>query len=255
MDKVSPSDLTNGEYSTKSLTYPSVLEIESTSRCNVNPPCPMCMRVNRTKDEFDMPPHLVQWLINPISSAKRISISGIGEPMMSKDFDFMVSLVTSAHLSFFSNGQVLTDENIDLILGNCVSHIDFSLDASTAETYRKIRGYNLFTFDRVIANIERLVAARKKRNMMKPSIHLIMVGMKENYLELSDLIRLACRIKVEGVRYWRLRKPSVPTDYKEVERNGFFFSYKEQADMTDLDLVVEKSKRLARDSGLFFAEN
>lgn len=236
--------------------YPSLLEIESTSRCNVNPPCPMCVRsIRTTENEFDMPFHLLRWLGNPIASARETSISGIGEPMMSKDFGYLISLTHSGRLTFFSNGQVITDENIGLIIDGRVSHINFSLDAATAETYYKIRGIDLSTFDRVISNIKRLVTERIVRGLTEPSIHLIMVVMKENYQELPDLVRLASSIGVEGVRYWQLRSPSVPSDYKYVDRNGFSFSYEEQSEMPELDLVVAESENIAKASGLFFAEN
>ena len=94
--------------------YPTILEIESTSRCNVNPPCPMCNRVWRVKHgvpEYDMPWFIMDKIEQAIISAKSISISGVGEPMMAECFEKMLQL-GEADISFFSHGQVLTDKKL-----------------------------------------------------------------------------------------------------------------------------------------------
>jgi len=238
--------------------YPTVLEIESTSRCNVEPPCPMCMRVHRNKeDEFDMPEYITEWLTNPISSVQSISISGIGEPMMSSSFDRTLELCGhKAEINFFSNGQILTKSNINNVLNKTINHIDFSLDAATSETYMKIRGYDLTTFDKVLKNIKSLVDEKINRKLTHPTIHFIMVIMKENYKELPLLVDLANDIGVDGVRYWRMRKPSSKTDYKNTIRKGFSFSYEEQSQIPDdLTSVIITSRRLAKKYHLVFEEN
>ena len=50
---------------TTSYKYPFMLEVEATSRCTVNPPCPMCARVLRVfskTPEKDMPVEIIDWL-------------------------------------------------------------------------------------------------------------------------------------------------------------------------------------------------
>ena len=190
-------------FSIVSTKYPTILEIESTSRCNVNPPCPMCQRAVRdTSKEKDMPEHLVKWLMSPIQNVKEISISGIGEPMMAQSFYNMINIKSSARLSFFCNGQILTEKNMKIILEKPVTVIKFSIDAATPNTYRKIRGFDMSTFSTVINNISSLITMRNERNQRFPWIHLIMVLMKENYQELPDLVTLAGKIGANGTIFW-----------------------------------------------------
>ncbi len=245
------------EFPVNCFAYPSYLELESTSRCNINPPCPMCVRVNRTQDdEYDMPSHLVSWLANPINSAANISISGVGEPMMAKEFERMIGMASeSTGVSFFSNANVLTDKNIKLILGRPIHHISFSLDAARSETYDKIRGYDNITFEHVIDNIRRLVDQKRERGLEFPVIHLIMVIMKENWQELIDFVHLAHSIGVQGVRYWKMRKPSYSSDYTDHDRNGFKFRYLEQSTIPpEFEETAKQAADLASKFGLTIVE-
>lgn len=246
------------DYPIRASLYPTILEIESTSRCNINPPCPMCMRVIRDPNkEFDIPEHIVTWLTNPIHAAQWISISGIGEPMMSTQFERMVQIAGDrTGIAFFSNAQVINQQNIDTILDKPVAHIDFSLDASTPETYLKIRGHSLKTFDIVLNNIRKIVYERNRRALQKPTMHLIMVVMKENYRELPDFVRLANKLSVEGVRYWQMRKPSHSAEYRNHKRYDFFFSFDEQCNLpADLPDTIAEAAEIAEVYGLTFLEN
>jgi MoaA/NifB/PqqE/SkfB family radical SAM enzyme len=159
------------------------------------------------------------------------------------------------NIAFCSNAQVINRRNIDFILDKPVAHIDFSLDAATPETYYKIRGHNLKTFGTVLNNIRKLVFERNKRRLDKPTMDLIMVLMKENYQELSMLVRLANSLGVEGVRYWTMRKPSHAQEYRNHKRYDFLFSFEEQTKMDGVKEVIEQAKYVAEILGLKFLEN
>lgn len=239
------------EFSIISTKYPHILEVESTSRCNVNPPCPMCGRAVRdlTK-ETDMPDYFLKWLMTTIRNVEKISISGVGEPMISQSFYDMINIKSSADLYFFSNGQILTQKNIDIILERPVTNISFSIDAATPNTYRKIRGFDMLTFDTVIKNISLLIKLRNERNQELPSVTLVMVLMKENYQELPDLVTLAGEIGANIVSCWRLCNPSSSGDYKNHSRFDFYFSHKEQSDLPDIKGIFEEAYFRAKNSGV-----
>jgi MoaA/NifB/PqqE/SkfB family radical SAM enzyme len=233
----------------KSSRYPTLVELESTSRCNINPPCPMCSRVSRAfgaTPEYDMPKELVQWIANCLKYTSHVSISGVGEPMLAKTFPDMVKLTANASIGFFSNGLVLSDDRMKLILDRPVRAIAFSLDAATPETFYKLRGVNINDFDRVLGNIRRLAEAKKARSQSKPRLEAVFIVMKENYKELPEFVRVCHNIGFDNISYRKMCVPSDPGDYFNHERHGFFFSYEEQSSLpSDWPDILEKAKKVA----------
>jgi len=60
---------------------------------------------------------------------------------------------TSAKISLSTNGVLLDNKDLsEKMISAGIDEIIFSLDAATADTYRKIKGYD--NFDKVIKNIE-----------------------------------------------------------------------------------------------------
>jgi len=62
----------------------------------------------------------------------------------------------------------LAEENLNALLENRVDAIEVLLDANSPETYRRVQGAD--AFDRVLANVERLLAARKERGSPEPIV-------------------------------------------------------------------------------------
>jgi len=73
-------------------------------------------------------------------------------------------------------------------------------------------------FERVVANLERLLAASERLNSLRPHLHLTMVIMRQNLHELPDLVRLAHQWSVEGMFVQHLchdfGESSLPQHYK-----------------------------------------
>jgi MoaA/NifB/PqqE/SkfB family radical SAM enzyme len=101
--------------------------------------------------------------------------------------------------------------------------INVSLDAGTAATYQKIRG---FSFERVIGNLERFIAARRARGQTYPLLFLNMTMMRSNIEELDDFIRLAARLGADETLLWHLNHWSEDEMARYVvEREGWVFDY------------------------------
>jgi hypothetical protein len=97
------------------------------------------------------PEHLVERLAPYMSAASRFQLHSLGEPLMSPAFWKILERITTVHrgtpdISFNSNGLLLSEKNIALLLASKVREINISFDAATAETYQKIRGGD---FDRL----------------------------------------------------------------------------------------------------------
>jgi MoaA/NifB/PqqE/SkfB family radical SAM enzyme len=143
------------------------LEMDITSRCNIR--CVMCYH------SFDQFAHSKAVLF-PVESfdpmagallprAHTLTLSLGSEPTTSPHF---VPILRSAarycvpNLTFFTNGTLLNDTTIAAIIESNVTEICLSIDGATAATYEAIR--RGASFDQVIGNVRRLIAARAARD-------------------------------------------------------------------------------------------
>lgn len=232
--------------------YPTYVEIESTSRCNVNPPCPMCNRAFRDTDkERDLPEHVLEWSKSVIANSSSLGLHGIGEPMMAHNFlDLLEMGSLDTEVFFNTNGLIMKDEQIDAILNNRVKSIYFSVDAATEKTYAKIRGVTQSSFETVRNNITKLVKARDAKKFSLPYLSFAFVIMKENYLEIPELVYLASLLGMDGVVIWHLDK----SDYKKQSRFDWVFDGEDQLNYPrgELKAVIQEGENLAKKLGIRF---
>ena len=108
----------------------------------------------------------------------------IGEPFMMKNFDELLDAFgeQGKSLEMATNGQILTDKNVQKLLGRRV-HLYISLDAATPDTYAKLRNDK---FDRILVNLRRLIAAKGGRAGL-PKVHMVFMPMRVNVHELPDV--------------------------------------------------------------------
>jgi len=150
--------------------YPNFLEIDlPNTHCNVggaepsreNPACIMCERAGGPgifKPEIDRLAEVIPRLRNIVSSLSQIHIQGIAEPFY-KDIIFQVLdwIGYDAHkdqitISTTTNGTLLKPAVRKHYLTRCPRSItNFSIDAATPETFKRIRIFDCF--DRVLENL------------------------------------------------------------------------------------------------------
>jgi len=227
---------------------PPVLGIDLHGVCNVKPPCVYCewdFSKELEGDAVDTPftrETVEEWGEFFDHSVDLINCS-IGEPFMMKDtLDELLDVfgAQGKTLEMTTNGQILTDKNIEKLLGRKI-HLYISLDAGTADTYAKLRNNK---FDRILANLRRLIDAKGGRDGL-PKVHLVFMPMKVNVHELEDFVRLCGDL---GVDRMVLR----PLNYSETseldwERNGHHFVYSEQLlPWEELVRVSGRAAELAR---------
>jgi radical SAM protein with 4Fe4S-binding SPASM domain len=208
------------------LSVPEFLEIESTTRCNINPPCIMChTRMFRSSDR-DIDSVVLDRIKPYTCSAKSISLHGGGEPLIVPNlFDIVESIEPKrTSVRFSSNGLLLTADRCDEIISRGVGYIDFSLDAARAETYDRIRHSD---FERVVDNLKRLAATKRARQTLLPEFCLSMVIMKENIREAVEFVELADRVGARCVEFMKLG-PLSDQQYYQATYKDFLFDYEEQ---------------------------
>src|SRR5436190_6237280 len=183
------------------------LEMDITSRCNIR--CVMCYH------SFDRFAHSKAVLL-PVETfdalagallphAHTLTLSLGSEPTTSPYF---VPILRSAarhgvpNLTFFTNGTLLHDGTIAAIIHPNVTEICISVDGATAATYEAIR--RDASFDEVIGNVRRLIAARTARGRPEPRLRFDVVMMKRNVHELPALVELAVSLGVDAINFFHM---------------------------------------------------
>ncbi len=224
---------------------PQVLEIGTTSVCNVTPPCVQCPKHVNPKpgDAHHIPKDYIKRIAPFIRRSVWLSLHGFGEPLTCPYlFDILKYVEYDNTVRYFcTNGLLLTREIREKILSNKISNISFSLDAATAETYKKIRHHD---FGGVIRNIKDLVNERNARGLKVPVISINMTLMRENIKEVPEFIRLAKQLDANVHLYHLIKGPSYR--YK-------WFDYESQHCSNEPkihDLYVEEAFKVAEETGV-----
>jgi pyruvate-formate lyase-activating enzyme len=237
-------------YADEALALPTVLEIESSTLCNIHPPCVMCYpKIFDTRHyKGEMEAGVFQKLIARLREFRTISLHGVGEPLLGKSlFAILDSIDTDrTFVQFNSNGLLLTEEVSRKLIQKKLKLIDFSIDAATAETYRKIRRSD---FSRVVGNIRRLAELKNELGFRHPVIKMNMTLMNENLPEVVAFIELAKSLHAEIVHLTLLN----PYPEYRVENGDFVFNYREQRIDTGSAFfreTVERAGQRANDLGI-----
>jgi radical SAM protein with 4Fe4S-binding SPASM domain len=115
-----------------------------------------------------------------------LKFSGRGEATLHPQFDELIKYAKSLGIldvMFNTNGLLLVEERVKLIVDAGIDLVIISIDGATKETYEKIRvGGN---YDILMRNVERLIEYRKEKGRSKPLIRLQFVKMAENIQEFA----------------------------------------------------------------------
>jgi MoaA/NifB/PqqE/SkfB family radical SAM enzyme len=226
-------------------SWPVSLELGITSKCDIHPPCVMCMKSQAEFFKIDVTEvEMSQEIWGKISPyfryAEHVNLHAAGEPLTHRNlFDIIESITREGgKVSFNSNGLGLNQEKIEKIVELGVWSISFSLDAATPETYEKIRGRG---FNRVIRNIRNLKECKKRRKSDLPNISINMVMMKVNLHGMEEFVKLAKDLGASVLFQLLNRGPRYA-----LKRGGFTFDYEAQHPEPErLREYLERAKRLA----------
>jgi MoaA/NifB/PqqE/SkfB family radical SAM enzyme len=177
------------------------LQVEVTGACNLR--CRMCLvRYRPALDRRTalFPLHRFVALLDEASELERVTLQGLGEPLLHPDLTAMVAACAErgVRVGFNTNGTLLTARRIDALLRAGLDWLHVSVDGAHARTFETIR--DGARFDKVIRNLRRVVAMRSALKADRPTVQLNAVLMRTNLPELVDLVRLAADIGVD--RMW-----------------------------------------------------
>jgi MoaA/NifB/PqqE/SkfB family radical SAM enzyme len=222
---------------------PRMLGIDMHGVCNVKPPCVYCdwdTAKDLEGDNVDTPftrETIEEWGDFYDNAGTLVNCS-IGEPFMMKNFDELLDIFGEGGkvMELVTNGQILTDRNIEKLLGRDID-LYVSLDAATPETYAKLRNDRL---ELILANLRRLIAAKGGTRGL-PRVHLVFMPMPVNVHELDAFVELCADLQVDRL----VLRPLNFTDLLDLdwERGGHHFQY--QNELLPFEELIRISGRAA----------
>ena len=223
---------------------PPSLGIDLYGTCNVKPPCVYCEwdhAKNLEGDHVDAPftrDTLHEWGAFFDNAVSLVNCS-IGEPFMMKPIDDLLDAFgdTGKVLEMTTNGQILTERNIQKLLGRPID-LYVSLDAATPVTYARLRND---TFEKILRNLRRLIEAKGGPGKL-PRIHLVFMPMRCNVHELDGFVQLCADLRVDRMVLRPLNYS--PSSALATDRAGYHYDY--QQELLPFDELVKVSALAAR---------
>ncbi len=196
--------------------YPLALEIcLPDSHCNIggthpdskHPACIMCRRNFQTKTSHSNTLEFLCGKAKPLMPyLRQLMVLGTAEPFW-KDAAFDVFRILEYHrykhqCQFYTNTNAicLTDKVLNRFFQEVAySELDFSIDAASSMTYRKIR--RLDVYETVLAHIKRFLELREQHG--GKTCHKAMIYNNINLLnvdEMSRMVEVAASLGVDGMK-------------------------------------------------------
>ncbi len=187
------------------ISSPYGLIVDPSNGCPLH--CPGCLHNNlfRQKMSSDWPSGLLEPKIfqdyiekyGPYSAT--ILFYNWGEPLLNKHTPDFIRLAKGylAETSLSSNLSTQFDAEALVLSG--VDYMILSVDGATKETYEQYRQGG--QFDLVVDNMRRLVAAKKKHNLLTPHLSWQFLMFEHNKHEIETVKRMADEIGVNEVRF------------------------------------------------------
>lgn len=219
---------------------PPNVGIDLYGACNIKPPCVYCTWDESKAlegDTVDTPftlETLREWGPFFDQSTDLVNCS-IGEPFMMKNIDELLDRFAEAgkYLQLTTNGQILTDTNIQKLLGRSID-LNVSFDAATPGTYATLRNRR---FDLLVSNVRRLIEAKGGPGRL-PIVTVVFMPMKANVRELDAFIQLCADLRVD---YLVLRALNFGDVTLKWDRAGYQFDYNNE--LLPFDELVRVSGR------------
>lgn len=168
--------------------FPLQIDFEIIDYCNLK--CIMCPRSINRGSGTKLPLADFKRVINEGSEKglKAISFGGGDEPLLGKELLEMITYASSEgimDIRLSTNGTLLNPELSAKLVTSGLTYITFSLDASSPETYRKIRGRDL---NKVENNIKTFLNILDNSGRTLPVTRVSFVAMPENLGEIDNFV-------------------------------------------------------------------
>ena len=143
-----------------------------------------------------------------------IEPQGVNEPLLIKDFHKYVKYAHDRNfidIMINTNASALTAKRSQQLLDSGITRLRFSLDAATAETYKKVRVGSI-PLPKVVKNIETFLNLKEKGNYKLPITGVSMCVMKANQHE-KEMFEKFWINKVDMVTFQSFQPPNDSQDF------------------------------------------
>ena len=178
---------------------PRSIQIEVTTRCNLK--CTHCELSYWTEVGADLRLPEAQKILDHLPRLRRVELTGIGEPLMNRDFYRIVEHIKSRgiRISMVDNFTMMTEKASRRVLDLGVDRICISLDGATKETFEKVRvGAN---FDKVVKHARRFVEMKRERGLRKPEFMANFVVTANSAREATAIVELVHDIGIDLLQF------------------------------------------------------
>ncbi len=176
--------------------FPVELSLGTTSFCNLK-----CIHCPREESDGNLVPydeHLDMPYFEEfqpyLQRATEVSLYGLGEPMIDRNYFEKVRYVTSfgGNVGLSSNGTLLDEKRCREVVVSGVKGIGISLDASTENVFKIVRPPG--GLPKIVENIKRLQRVKQELNSMTPVVKLSYGVMRQNLQDLPSFPELAADV-------------------------------------------------------------
>jgi len=175
----------------KRTDFPQRILFEMTSICNAQ--CQMCPQMNLKRKLVHMDKEKYKSIIDEL---EQYGLDGLwlyhfGESLTHPNFQEIIEYVKHkqnlGYLWLSTNGILLDEKNIDLLLSSSLSFLNFSLQSISVENYKKIAPTS--PAEKIFANLNRLIAKKKQSIGAKPFFRLQMIEQEHTVTEIDAYLQ------------------------------------------------------------------
>lgn len=223
--------------------YPIHLQLESTDACNLN--CTTCSRDVIVKKASLLRTAYWKRVIDEIRPSN-INVSGIGEPFLHPEIYDIVRYAKArgAAVNCATNFTRLYDNHRKVVTSG-IDQLKVSIDATDAETFRRIRGED--SWHDIVENIRKVNHWKRMLGSRTPSIRLNFAVQHFNYRQCVELVELARALEVDVLYYQHL-------SYVDMEDRKAFLTadMDRQALWRQLDQADRRARQYGIETNLLF---
>jgi len=182
----------NKRKQTHAKAFPSRILLEITSKCNMG--CMMCPRNSLTRPEVHMPKDVVLRCIDEIDhfGVDGLWLYNLGESLLHPDFkeifDYCQTKKRLGSMWLSTNGQVLTDDVMEMLVNSNLTFLNYSLNAMSPQTYQLVSPTG--SYKRLTSNLEKLLAKKKEYKKMgsTPWVRIQMIDQPQVFSEIDSFL-------------------------------------------------------------------
>lgn len=235
----------------RNISHLRFIHVEPSFLCNLE--CQMCPRMIQGHREGLMPRERFEKLIPLLPYLDAVVLTGFGEPLINPHLAEFIAIISGAGARpcLSTNGTLLTPARARAILEAGVNHVQFSVDAGTAETFERIRvGAK---WDVVLENAaafhELIRAGGYDGEQRRVETGWVFILMRDNWRELPLAVSQAARLGFKLFTAKLLEKRAL--DF-ELEQDIHDIRGNLLIDKEEFEEVLRTSRLIAQEAGMNF---